>query len=88
MGISIEYENTDFNNTVCTIILIIFSFFALLGTILCLKRQHLDIAYAGSLLGIFSFGFFFIGSILCIIAFVLIRKSKDEFENGKKGRIF
>ena len=88
MRISIDYENTEFNSTVCTIILIIFSVFALLGTIFCLKRQHLDIAYAGSFLGIFSFGFFFIGSILCIIAFVLIRKSKDEFENGKKGRIF
>jgi len=88
MGITVGIELKEFNSTVCTIILIIFSVFALLGATASLKRQHLDFAYIGSLLGIFSFGFFFIGSILCIIAFVLIRKSKDEFENGKKGRIF
>ena len=88
MGMTVENEFEEFDITVCSIILIIFSVFALLGTIACLKRQRLDVAYTGSLLGIFSFGFFFIGSILCIIAFVLIKKSKDEFENGKKGRIF
>jgi DNA-directed RNA polymerase subunit RPC12/RpoP len=88
LGVNFENKLREFDNMVCTIILIIFSVFSLLGTIACLKRKHLDFAYIGSLLGIFSFGFFFIGSILSIIAFVLIRKSKDEFENGKKGRIF
>ena len=66
----------------------IFSIFALMGAITCFKRQHLDVASVGSLIGIFSFGFFFIGSILSIIAFVLIMKSREEFENGKKGKIF
>ena len=88
MGISVGNEFKEIDSTICTIILIIFSVFALLGAISCFKRQHLDFAYIGSLLGIFSLGFFFLGSILSIIAFVLIRKSKDEFENGKKGRIF
>jgi len=81
-------EKVEFDATGCTLILAIFSVFALLGTITCLKRRHIDVAISGSLLGIFSFGFFFTGSILSIIAFALIMKSKEEFENGKKGKIF
>ena len=72
----------------CSIIFAIFSIFALLGAITSFKRQHLDVAIVGSLIGIFTFGFFFIGSILSIIAFVFIMKSREEFENGKKGKIF
>jgi len=78
----------DFNSSGCSIILVIFSFIALIGAIACMKGQYFDIAIVGSLIGIFSFGFFLIGSILAIIAFVIIFKSKDEFENGKKGKIF
>lgn len=81
-------DTVEFDSTGCTFILAIFSVFALFGTITCLRRHHIDVAYAGSLIGIFSLGFFFIGSILSIIAFVLIMKSKEEFENGKKGKIF
>lgn len=79
---------TYFDTTGCTLILAIFSIFALIGTVACLKRQHIDVAMAGSLFGIFSFGFFFLGSIFSIIAFALVMKSKEEFENGKKGKIF
>ncbi len=81
-------KDIKFDSSGCSIILVIFSVIALIGTIACLKRQHFDIAIAGSLIGIFSFGFFFIGSILAIIAFAIVIKSKEEFENGKKGRIF
>jgi uncharacterized protein YbaR (Trm112 family) len=88
IGINIENELGGFNNSICTLLIIIFSFFALLGAVACYKRQYLDIAMAGSVIGFFSFGFFFIGSILCIIAFILVIKSKEEFKNGKKGRIF
>jgi len=83
-----EGKDIKFDTSGCLIILVIFSVIALIGTMACLKRQHIDIAIAGSLIGIFSFGFFFIGSILAIIAFVIIIRSKEEFENGKKGRIF
>ena len=83
-----QEEKINFDGTGCTLILAIFSIFGLLGTVTCLKRQHLDVAIAGSLIGIFSLGLFFIGSILSIIAFALIMKSKEEFENGKKGKIF
>ena len=81
-------EPVYFDNIGCTIILAIFTIFALIALIACLKRQHFDLALVGSFLAIFSFGFYFIGSILSIIAFVLIILSRDEFENGDKGKIF
>lgn len=85
-GSKIKTKNYDTFG--CTLIILILSVFALLGAISCLKRVHYDIAVAGSIISIFSFGFFMIGSILAIIAFVIIYKSKEEFENGKKGKIF
>ena len=83
-----DEEIIPFDTFGCSIILVIFSVFALLGTITCLRRRNLDIAGVGSILGIFSFGFLMIGSILSIIAFILIMMSKEEFEDGKAGKIF
>jgi len=83
-----QAETVYFDFIGCSIILGIFSVFALLGMIACIKRQHFDIAVVGSFLAIFSFGFFFIGSILSIISFAMIMKSRDEFQNGNKGKIF
>jgi len=77
-----------YDTAVCSIILMIFSVFALLGAIACIKRKHFNLAVIGSIVSIFSFGFFMIGSILCIIALVIIMKSRDEFDNGKKGKVF
>jgi hypothetical protein len=77
-----------FDTVGCFIILLIFSVIGLLSSVMCLKRHHLDVAIVGSILAIFSFGFFFIGSLLSIIAVVIIFKSRDEFENGKKGKVF
>lgn len=81
-------ENIPFDTVGCSIILAIFSVFALLGAVTSLKRQHLDVAATGSIIGIFSFGFFLIGSILSIVAFAIIMMSREEFEDGKKGKIF
>lgn len=79
----IPYETTG-----CSIILLIFSVIALLGAVASFKRQHFDVAVAGALLGIFSFGFFMVGSILSLISMFIILYSKEEFENGKKGKSF
>lgn len=81
-------ENITFDAIGCSIILIIFSVFALVGAVTSFKRQNLDVAAAGALLGIFSFGFLLTGSILSIIAFAIIMMSKEEFEDGKKGKKF
>ena len=83
-----ESEKTDFDSIGCSFVLIIFTVFALVAFVACLKRQHFDVAIAGSLLSIFSFGFFFVCSILGIITFIIILKSREEFKNGKKGKIF
>ena len=77
-----------YDTTGCSIIIFIFSIFALLAAISCLKRKHFDLAMVGSIVSIFSFGFFMIGSILCIIAIIIIFKSKEEFNDGKKGKTF
>ena len=78
----------EFNSSSCALIILIFSIFALLGALVCIKRQYFDVAVVSSLIAIFSFGFFFIGTILSIIAFIVIIKSKDEFDDGKKGKTF
>ena len=81
-------DHTAFDVLGCSIILAIFSVFALLGSVSCLRRRNLDVAIAGSAIGIFVFGFFMIGSLLSIIALIMIIMSREEFENGKKGKVF
>jgi hypothetical protein len=81
-------ETYKYNSFGCTIILIIFSLFALLAAINCFRKKYVDATLICSLIAILSLGFFLIGSILSIIAFVIIWKSRYEFENGKKGKTF
>lgn len=85
-GNGLYYER--FDTVGCFIILLIFSIIALLASVMCLKRHHIDVAIVGGILAFFSFGFFFIGSLLSIIAVIIIFKFRDEFENGKKGKVF
>lgn len=86
LGTGDKYVN--FNSVGCSIVLGIFSVFALLAAVVCYKRRNFDVAVAGSALSIFSFGFFLIGSILSIIALIIIIMCKEEFKDGKKGKIF
>ncbi|UCH72375.1 MAG: hypothetical protein JSW62_02165, partial [Thermoplasmatales archaeon] len=81
-------KNVFFDDLGCSIIFAIFSIFPLLGSLSALRRKHIDVAIAGSIIGIFSFGFLMIGSLLSIAAFIIIVMSKEEFDNGKKGKIF
>jgi len=83
-----QADNIYFDNIGCSVIIAVFTVFALFAMIACLERRNGDVAIAGSFLGIFSFGFFFIGSILSIIAFVLIMISRDEFRDASKGKHF
>lgn len=83
-----EIEDVDFNPGGCSIIILIFSLFAFLGALITFKREHFDAAMIMSFLGVFSFGFFLIGTILTVVALYFIYKSRDEFQNGKKGKVF
>jgi DNA-directed RNA polymerase subunit RPC12/RpoP len=83
-----EKENITFDSRGCSLIILIFSVFALIGAVSCLNRKNYDVAIAGSLLGVFSIGFFMIGGIISIAAFAVIIVSRDEFRDGKKGKFF
>ena len=56
--------------------------------ILSFKRNRLNIAIICAFISIFSIGFFFIGSLLSLVSLIIIVKSKEEFINEKKGKIF
>ncbi|MDH7517189.1 MAG: carboxypeptidase-like regulatory domain-containing protein [Candidatus Thermoplasmatota archaeon] len=81
-------ENSSFYIIGCSVIIGIFSLFALLGSITILKKQNFDVAIACSVLGIFSFGFFFVGPLLSIMALLIILRYVKEFDYGQKGKTF
>ena len=72
----------------CTTILLILSVVCLIGMFSSWRRNYSDVAIIGCIVGIFTIGFFFIGSILSIIALYLVYTSRDEFDDGKKGKSF
>ena len=61
------------------VVTLICSIVALIGGIFALKRENYGIVVAGSVVGIFSFGFA-IGSILAIIALFVLLLASDEFD--------
>lgn len=76
-----------FEPAIFSVILIIFSLCAFIGSLTSYNRRYYIISLICAVLGTFSIGFF-IGTILSIIAFILLVFSKVEFENGSKIRIF
>jgi DNA-directed RNA polymerase subunit RPC12/RpoP len=81
-------EPIFFDTVGFSFIFVVFSIFSLIAAIACFKRVHFDTAAVCCILSIFSLGFFLIGLILGVIAFIIILKSKEEFDNGKKGKVF
>jgi DNA-directed RNA polymerase subunit RPC12/RpoP len=84
IGININ----NYSIFIFSIIIFIFSIIALFGSILSFKRNHLNIAIICAFISIFSIGFFFIGSVLSLVSLIIIVKSREEFINEKKGKIF
>ena len=82
--ISSDLVNTVLN--VCGAITLIFGLFLLVGGIFAIKRVHWMIALIGSILGIFTIGPMFAGSILSLIALILLFLAKDEFK-GKGNKL-
>ena len=82
-----EQVSQDLVNNVlnaCGVITLIFGFFLLVGGIFAIKKVHWGVALIGSILGIFSIGPMFIGSVLSIAALILLFMAKDEFEGKGK----
>lgn len=63
---------------ICGAIGIILSLFALLGGIMSLLRKNWALALVGGILGLFTIGFI-IGSVLSLVALILIAVSKKEY---------
>ncbi len=79
---------TPVNLVWCQTILIIFSILSILGAYASFNRRYPDLAMFGGVIGILSIGFFMINIILGALAILLIVSSKEEFEDGKKGKHF
>lgn len=77
----------SFDKFALSISLIIFSIFALVGSITVFKRRYFVFTAICAVIGIFSIGLL-VGLILSIVALELIIVSRDEFENGTKGKVF
>ncbi len=81
-------ENDSYELEWLSSILIILAAITLIGAIMCWKRKYSDVAVISSLVGICTIGIYFSGLILGVIAIWLILKSRDEFDDGKKGKSF
>ena len=77
----------SFNKFALSLSLVIFWIFGLVGSITVLKRRYFFFTAICAVIGIFSIGLF-VGLILSIVALELIIVSRDEFENGTKGKVF
>ena len=82
---SVIYEFLDYLQF--AVIIIIFSVCAGIGSILSFMRKYYRVTVLTAFLGVFSFGFI-VGLILSVAALVLVFQSRDEFENGTKGKVF
>jgi hypothetical protein len=64
----------------CSIIGCIISIFALVGGIVAVKRKAWGLAIVGGILGLFTIGPFFLGSIISLIGLILVAISRKEFQ--------
>lgn len=68
---------------VCMVLGVVLGSFAILGGYFAFRTEKLGIVALGTLCGILSFGFA-IGSVLAVIALILLLLCTDEFERAKK----
>ncbi len=64
---------------VCGAIAIILSILTLLGGVMALTRKMWGLALLGSILGLFTLGFYLVSSLFALIALILIAISRNEF---------
>jgi hypothetical protein len=65
---------------ICATIELIFGIFAIVGAAMALSGKSWGLALVGSIFCLLSLGFMLIGSLMGLIALILIAISKDEFE--------
>ena len=64
----------------CGIIGCILSIFALTGGIVALKRKAWGLAIVGGILGLFTIGPMFLGSIISLVGLILVMISRKDFQ--------
>lgn len=72
----------------CQTILVILGIIPLLGAYTAMRRKHLDLVIFSGIVAILSIGFFMINIVLGVLAIMILLLSKEEFEDGKKGKCF
>ena len=78
---------SDFNNVILSVLIIICSLFAFIGSFFSFRRKYIRFTMICSIISIFSIGLFF-GTVFSVITLILLFLSRDEFENASKGKIF
>ena len=64
---------------VCGAIMIILGIIALLGGLMALRRKMWALALVGSILGLFTIGFYGISSLLSFVALIILVIARKEF---------
>ncbi len=65
---------------ICGAIEIIFGILMLLGGIMAIRRRMWALALIGSILGLFTFGYYGLASLFSLIGLILLAISRHEFE--------
>jgi hypothetical protein len=68
---------------VCGVVGVVLGLFSILGGYYAFRAERLGVVAIGTLCGILSFGFI-IGSVLSVIALILLLLSTDDFERKEK----
>jgi len=72
---------------VCAAIILVFGIIALLGGIFAITGKSWTLALVGSVLALISGGFYWIGSIMGLVALILIAISRHEFPGEQKAPV-
>lgn len=64
---------------VCGVLLLVFGILAMVGGIFAVQRKSWGFALMGAIFGLFTIGFLFTGSILSLVALILLAVSREEF---------
>ena len=66
----------------CGVVVMIFAAIAMLGSVMAITRRRFGLAAAGSVFAILGYGYL-LGSVLGIIALILLLISRDEFKRSR-----
>lgn len=70
----------------CGVVVMIFGAIAVLGSVMAITRQKFGLAVAGSVFAILGYGYL-VGSLLGIVALIILILSKDEFKKNRPAYI-